>query len=95
MSKKIELGLLAKSIKAILGQDKNIKILNGKDNIQVKENDILIYDDGNQFYFYKVTKEGSIKIPTEEYCEKLILGEGGLKWEEFKKKMQKITNLLS
>lgn len=90
MSKKIELGLLAKSIKAILGQDKNIKILNGKDNIQVKENDILIYDDGNQFYFYKVTKDGSIKIPTEEYCERLSLGEGGvsnLSWDKIQKKI--------
>lgn len=87
MSKKIELGLLAKSIKAILGQDKNIKILNGKDNIQVKENDILIYDDGNQFYFYKVTKDGSIKIPTEKYCERLSLGNGGFKWKDLKKKL--------
>lgn len=88
MSKKIELGLLAKSIKAILGQDKNIKELNGRDNIAVVENDILIYqEENNQFYFYKAVKNGNISIPTEEYCEKLVLTSEKFFWEIFKKKM--------
>ena len=88
MSKKIELGLLAKSIKAILGQDKNIKELNGRDNIAVVENDILIYQaENNQFYFYKAVKNGNISIPTEEYCEKLSLGSGGINWKNLKKKI--------
>lgn len=88
MSKKIELGLLAKSIKAILGQDKNIKELNGRDNIAVVENDILIYQaENNQFYFYKAVKNGNISIPTEEYCEKLVLTSEKFFWEIFKKKM--------
>lgn len=90
MSKKIDLELLAKTVKAILGQDKNIKELNGRDTIAVNENDIVIYQsEDNQFYFYKAVKNGNISIPTEEYCEKLVLGEGGGSgnWEKIKKKL--------
>lgn len=88
-NKKIDLKLLSKTIKAILGQDTNIKELDGKNSIDVSKNDILIYNPNGQFYFYKVIKNGSIQIPTEEYCKKLALGNGesGLDWDKIKKKI--------
>lgn len=86
--KKIDLKLLSKTIKAILGQDTNIKELDGKSSIDVSKNDILIYNPNGQFYFYKVIKNGKITIPTSDYCEKLSLGNGGgLNWDKIKKKI--------
>ena len=86
--KKIDLKLLSKTIKAILGQDTNIKELDGKNQVAVSKNDILIYNPNGQFYFYKVIKNGSIQIPTSDYCEKLSLGNGGgLNWDKIKKKI--------
>ncbi len=88
VNKKIDLKLLGKTIKAILGQDTNIKELDGKNAIVVSKNDIVMYNPKGQFYFYKVIKNGLIQIPTEEYCKKLSLGNGeGLDWEEIKKKL--------
>lgn len=88
VNKKIDLKLLGKTIKAILGQDTNIKELDGKNAIVVNKNDIVMYNPNGQFYFYKVIKNGLIQIPTEEYCKKLSLGNGeGLDWEEIKKKL--------
>lgn len=88
MSKKINLELHAKTVKALLGQDNNIKELNGVDSVAIAENDILVYKpkDNKQFYFYKALKGGTIKIPSEEYCEKLQLGEG---YSSYKKKSKK------
>lgn len=86
--KKIDLKLLGKTVKAILGQDTNIKELDGKNSINVSKNDILIYNPKEQFYFYKVIKNGKITIPTSDYCEKLSLGNGGgLSWDKIKKKI--------
>lgn len=86
--KKIDLKLLSKTIKAILGQDTNIKELDGKNSVGVSKNDILIYNPNGQFYFYKVIKNGKITIPTSDYCEKLSLGNGGgLSWDKIKKKI--------
>lgn len=87
-NKKIELDLYSKTIKAILGQDTNIKELDGKSSIDVSKNDILIYNPNGQFYFYKVIKNGKITIPTSNYCKKLSLGNGeGLNWDKIKKKI--------
>lgn len=88
--KKIDLKLLSKTIKAILGQDTNIKELDGKNSINVSKNDILIYNPNEQFYFYKVKKNGSITVPNKETCTKLSLGNGGgdtLNWNNIKKKL--------
>lgn len=89
-NKKIDLKLLSKTIKAILGQDTNIKELNGKNSIDVSKNDILIYNPNGQFYFYKVKKNGSITVPNKESCTKLSLGNGGgdtFTWDKIKKKI--------
>ena len=88
--KKIDLKLLGKTVKAILGQDTNIKELDGKNSINVSKNDILIYNPNGQFYFYKAKKNGLIKVPTKETCTKLSLGSGGgegLNWDKIKKKL--------
>ena len=89
-NKKIDLKLLSKTIKAILGQDTNIKELDGKNSIDVSKNDILIYNPNGQFYFYKVKKNGNITVPNKESCTKLSLGSGGgegLNWDKIKKKI--------
>ena len=87
--KKIDLKLLSKTIKAILGQDTNIKELDGKNSIGVSKNDILIYNPHGQFYFYKAKKDGLITVPNKESCTKLSLGNGGegLNWDKIKKKI--------
>jgi len=89
-NKKIDLKLLSKTIKAILGQETNIKELDGKNSIDVSKNDILIYNPNGQFYFYKVKKNGNITVPNKETCTKLSLGQGGgegLNWNNIKKKL--------
>lgn len=61
---------------AYLGNSE-VKVLNGRNAIAVRENDILVYDTNNKRYYYKSKISGSITIPTEQNAEKLMLGSGG------------------
>lgn len=56
---------------------------------QIRKDDILFRKVGNQLYFYKAKKDGTITIPNDEYCEKLQIGSGGsgISVEELKKKI--------
>lgn len=60
---------------AYLGNSE-VKALNGRNAIAVRENDILVYDTNNKRYYYKSKISGSITIPTEENTEKIMLGSG-------------------
>lgn len=61
---------------AYLGNSE-VKVLNGRNAIAVRENDILVYDTNNKRYYYKSKISGNITIPTEQNAEKLMLGSGG------------------
>lgn len=61
---------------AYLGNSE-VKALNGRNAVAVRENDILVYDTNNKKYYYKSKINGNITIPTEENTEKLMLGSGG------------------
>lgn len=61
---------------AYLGNNE-VKVLNGRNAVEVRENDILVYDTNNKRYYYKSKINGNITIPTEENTEKLMLGSGG------------------
>ena len=72
---------------AYLGNSE-VKVLNGRNAISVRENDILVYDTNNKRYYYKSKINGNITIPTEQNTEKLMLGSGsGMGFEELKKKL--------
>lgn len=72
---------------AYLGNSE-VKVLNGRNAIAVKENDILVYDTNNKRYYYKSKINGNITIPTEENTEKLMLGSGsGMGFLELKRKL--------
>ena len=60
---------------AYLGNSE-VKTLNGRNAIAVRENDILVYDTNNKRYYYKSKINGNITIPTEENTEKIMLGSG-------------------
>lgn len=60
---------------AYLGNNE-VKVLNGRNAIAVRENDTLVYDTNNKRYYYKSKISGSITIPTEQNAEKLMLGSG-------------------
>ena len=60
---------------AYLGNSE-VKVLNGRNAIAVRESDILVYDTNNKRYYYKSKISGSITIPTEQNAEKLMLGSG-------------------
>lgn len=72
---------------AYLGNSE-VKVLNGRNAIAVRENDTLVYDTNNKRYYYKSKINGSITIPTEQNAEKLMLGSGsGMGFEELKRKL--------
>ena len=72
---------------AYLGNSE-VKVLNGRNAVAVKENDILVYDTNNKRYYYKSKIAGNITIPTEENTEKLMLGSGsGTGFVELKRKL--------
>ena len=58
---------------AYLGNSE-VKTLNGRNAVAVRENDILVYDTNNKKYYYKSKINGNITIPTEENTEKIMLG---------------------
>lgn len=60
---------------AYLGNSE-VKTLNGRNAVAVRENDILVYDTNNKRYYYKSKINGNITIPTEENTEKIMLGSG-------------------
>lgn len=70
---------------AYLGNNE-VKVLNGRNAVSVKENDILVYDTNNKKYYYKSKINGNITIPTEENTEKLMLG-SDMGFEQLKKKL--------
>ena len=70
---------------AYLGNSE-VKALNGRNAVSVKENDILVYDTNNKKYYYKSKINGNITIPTEENTEKLMLG-SDMGFEQLKKKL--------
>ena len=70
---------------AYLGNSE-VKALNGRNSVSVKENDILVYDTNNKKYYYKSKINGNITIPTEENTEKLMLG-SDMGFEQLKKKL--------
>ena len=72
---------------AYLGNSE-VKVLNGRNAVAVRENDILVYDTNNKRYYYKSKISGNITIPTEENTEKLMLGSGsGMGFGELKRKL--------
>ena len=72
---------------AYLGNSE-VKVLNGRNAVSVRENDILVYDTNNKRYYYKSKIVGNITIPTEENTEKLMLGSGsGMGFSELKRKL--------
>lgn len=72
---------------AYLGNSE-VKALNGRNAVSVRENDILVYDTNNKRYYYKSKINGNITIPTEENTEKLMLGSGsGMGFSELKRKL--------
>ena len=72
---------------AYLGNSE-VKVLNGRNAVSVRENDILVYDTNNKRYYYKSKIVGNITIPTEENTEKLMLGSGsGMGFGELKRKL--------
>lgn len=72
---------------AYLGNNE-VKVLNGRNAVAVRENDILVYDTNNKKYYYKSKINGNITIPTEENTEKLMLGSGsGMGFGELKRKL--------
>ena len=72
---------------AYLGNSE-VKVLNGRNAVAVRENDILVYDTNNKKYYYKSKINGNITIPTEENTEKLMLGSGsGMGFGELKRKL--------
>ena len=72
---------------AYLGNNE-VKVLNGRNAVAVRENDILVYDTNNKRYYYKSKINGNITIPTEENTEKLMLGSGsGMGFSELKRKL--------
>lgn len=58
---------------AYLGNSE-VKTLNGRNAVAVRENDIIVYDTNNKRYYYKSKINGNITIPTEENTEKIMLG---------------------
>lgn len=70
---------------AYLGNNE-VKVLNGRNAVEVRENDILVYDTNNKRYYYKSKINGNITIPTEENTEKLMLG-SDMGFEQLKKKL--------
>lgn len=70
---------------AYLGNSE-VKVLNGRNAIAVRESDILVYDTNNKRYYYKSKINGNITIPTEENTEKIMLG-SGMGFGELKKKL--------
>ena len=70
---------------AYLGNSE-VKVLNGRNAVAVRENDILVYDTNNKRYYYKSKIVGNITIPTEENTEKLMLG-SGMGFLELKRKL--------
>lgn len=70
---------------AYLGNNE-VKVLNGRNAVEVRENDILVYDTNNKKYYYKSKINGNITIPTEENTEKLMLG-SDMGFEQLKKKL--------
>ena len=70
---------------AYLGNSE-VKVLNGRNAIAVRENDILVYDTNNKRYYYKSKIDGNITIPTEENTEKIMLG-SGMGFGELKRKL--------
>ena len=70
---------------AYLGNSE-VKVLNGRNAISVRENDILVYDTNNKKYYYKSKINGNITIPTEENTEKIMLG-SGMGFVELKRKL--------
>lgn len=72
---------------AYLGNSE-VKALNGRNAVAVRENDILVYDTNNKRYYYKSKISGNITIPTEENTEKIMLGSGsGMGFGELKRKL--------
>lgn len=72
---------------AYLGNNE-VKVLNGRNAVAVRENDVLVYDSNNKKYYYKSKIIGNITIPTEENTEKLMLGSGGgMGFGELKRKL--------
>ena len=72
---------------AYLGNSE-VKVLNGRNAVAVRVNDILVYDTNNKKYYYKSKINGNITIPTEENTEKLMLGSGsGMGFSELKRKL--------
>ena len=82
LMKKQEFDLYAN---AYLGNSE-VKVLNGRNAVAVKENDILVYDTNNKKYYYKSKINGNITIPTEENTEKIMLG-SGMGFLELKRKL--------
>lgn len=70
---------------AYLGNNE-VKVLSGRNAVEVRENDILVYDTNNKRYYYKSKINGNITIPTEENTEKLMLG-SDMGFEQLKKKL--------
>ena len=70
---------------AYLGNSE-VKVLNGRNAVEVRENDILVYDTNNKKYYYKSKINGNITIPTEENTEKIMLG-SGMGFLELKRKL--------
>ena len=70
---------------AYLGNSE-VKTLNGRNAIAVRENDILVYDTNSKRYYYKSKINGNITIPTEENTEKIMLG-SGMGFVELKRKL--------
>lgn len=70
---------------AYLGNSE-VKTLNGRNAVAVRENDILVYDTNNKKYYYKSKINGNITIPTEENTEKIMLG-SGMGFLELKRKL--------
>lgn len=72
---------------AYLGNSE-VKTLNGRNAVAVRENDVLVYDSNNKKYYYKSKINGNITIPTQENTEKLMLGSGsGMGFLELKRKL--------
>lgn len=72
---------------AYLGNSE-VKVLNGRNAVAVRESDILVYDTNNKRYYYKSKINGNITIPTEENTEKIMLGSGsGMGFSELKRKL--------
>ena len=72
---------------AYLGNSE-VKVLNGRNAVVVRENDILVYDTNNKKYYYKSKINGNITIPTEENTEKIMLGSGsGMGFGELRRKL--------